>query len=660
MNYRSVCFLSNCVLGLMCLGGQAWGQTADTAVPTPNTVAQSGVPTPQNTPTKDSDKTALIAHYQTLANQKNLAEHKVWQRLFYGNDGTSRVTYDGFFVHPDGKNDLNAELYATLDALFNDTSENSPQCRFPARTEWLITMLDLPTDELAKVDCQEFDKWYKQINPHSMTLIFASDYMGNPGSMFGHTLLRIDPPKQAGKNSDLIAYALNYAATPPPNESSAAYAFKGLTGGYLGEFSLMRYFHKVKEYGDLESRDMWEYHLGLSPQEVQFLVKHIWEMKNVHFPYYFMDENCSYALMGLIDLVRPKLDLQAKFGWTVVPIETIKAVDKAGLIASQTYRPALETKIRHQEQNLGTDFGKLAHSLTLPSVTPQTALADFDDANKAKLLELAYDILYLQQGNKTRERAFVQSRLRELLLLRSQLATPKENPAPPTPFDPRLGHGDKAWSVGLGTMQGKTTTTLGHRVAYHSLNDPHAGFLAGQLLFLNGEVVVQDDKVKLNHFDLISVRAISPISTYKRPKSWGTDIGYRQIAIDNQGNFSPDETNGVWAVSSHTGYAKAFFDNRAVCGAYIGGQMQAGKALDKGVRVGLMPKAECLWRASDKVQGTAGLSAPIWHDGSWQARFDGNVQYNVDNNNAVRLSLTHEQDKTADWQSVMVGYQHYF
>jgi hypothetical protein len=45
---------------------------------------------------------------------------------------------------------------------------------------------------------------------------------------------------------------------------------KVLTGQYPGEYSIMPYYRKVKEYGDFESRDLWEYELNLTPEETRF------------------------------------------------------------------------------------------------------------------------------------------------------------------------------------------------------------------------------------------------------------------------------------------------------------------------------------------------------------------------------------------------------
>ncbi len=610
-----------------------------------------------------AERSALITHYQILAKQQQLASHKVWQRLFYvNNKHISRVEYQDFFLHPKGKQDLALELDETIAQLINNDGERSPQCRFPARTKWLTDQLGISPEVLAQVDCSEFNTWYQQINPHTMTLIFASDYMGNPGSMFGHSLLRLDPVKDPNKNMDLVAYVLNYAAMTPPNENSAAYALKGLTGKYSGEYSLMRYFHKTKEYGDLESRDMWEYELSLTPEEVSFLVRHIWEMKNVRFPYYFMDKNCSYALLGLVDLVRPELDLQDKFHWTVVPIETVKAIKNAGLIRDTHYRPALETHLKTQERQHGQAFGRLAHRLTLPKISPQQEIAQQEAKQQAGLLEMAYDDLYLQHANKKTDNSFAQARLRELLVLRSQLDVPKQRITPKRPnYDPSQGHGDKSWGINVGQMQGEPMVTLHHRTAYHGFSDPFMGYATGQLLFLNGAVSVTEDKVRLDHLDLLSVHAVNPITSYKRPRSWGADFGFRQVAVDDNGQFSTKQTHGVGIMAAQMGYAKSLLADKLVCGAYARGELQLGKALDKGVHLGISPKLHCTARLSDNLQGVASINAPYWQDSQqWQIQSDAELQYNLNPNHALRLTGTHESQNGQSWHKLSLGYHWYY
>src|SRR5690606_9684896 len=87
--------------------------------------------------------------------------------------------------------------------------------------------------------------------------------------------------------------------------NGVVFAAKGLFGGYPGLFSITPYYEKVKEYNDLENRDIWEYELAFTPAETRRLLEHAWELGQVNFDYYFLSENCSYQLVALMDVARP-------------------------------------------------------------------------------------------------------------------------------------------------------------------------------------------------------------------------------------------------------------------------------------------------------------------------------------------------------------------
>ncbi|MCY1497741.1 hypothetical protein D9M68_317120 [compost metagenome] len=105
---------------------------------------------------------------------------------------TSFVDDPDFFLAPDGAEHPQAELAATLEALYAPPGlgDRHAQCVYPARTRWLRDQLQL--DDLPQVECPEFQTWYRDINPHSAVLVFPAAYLNSPSSMFGHTLLRID------------------------------------------------------------------------------------------------------------------------------------------------------------------------------------------------------------------------------------------------------------------------------------------------------------------------------------------------------------------------------------------------------------------------------------------------------------------------------------
>ncbi len=133
--------------------------------------------------------------------------------------------------------------------------------------------------------CNELENFLKALSPRSATLVFPTAYMNSPASMFGHTLIRIDGDYQ----SRLISYAINYAANTG-DEGGISYLIKGLFGYFKGYFSILPYYEKIEEYNDLDMRDMWEYELNLSEDEVRRMVLHIWELKDIYSYYYFFDE----------------------------------------------------------------------------------------------------------------------------------------------------------------------------------------------------------------------------------------------------------------------------------------------------------------------------------------------------------------------------------
>lgn len=603
-----------------------------------------------------------IEKYQQLAEQKQLSQQTAWQRLFYANaQGQSEVRYDGFFLSKHGQSDLKQELDANIAALFETAAPNqSIQCRFPARSQWLVQQLNIAKEELALANCPELDEWIGQIKPYKATLIYATDFMGNPSSMFGHTLLRLDPKDQ--KQLNLVSYALNYAATVQGSEGWS-YAWKGLTGQYDGEYSLMPYYRKVKEYGDFESRDLWEYELALTPEETRFLVQHIWEMKHVKFPYYFISDNCAYRLLGLIDIVRPELNLQQQYKVTSIPVETLKTVQEHELIQDVHYRPALETQLLAQARQHGQHLAKTAHQLTSLNVDDMSALlAKYDAHDQAKILEMAYDDLYLVLISRKIEAKQAQPKLRQILSLRSQLNIEKQRTEVDRPrSDPTQGHHAKNISVSMGEVQGQKFSTLNVRQAYHDLLDPQGGYRTGtQLNFLDVGIQYREDELKLEHFDVLSVNAYNPITSFKMPLTWGFNFGWQQESV-HQGQFSESQQHGVAVLKTQFGYSIADANRQHLCYAQVQPQIQAGQFLDQGWRVGLGPTVGCQNMWSDRFNSLLQVELPYWEDThQWNLRLNTGLNYAFDAQNSFRFEWQYQQQNAMDWNKASVGFVHYF
>src|SRR6185369_12484619 len=135
--------------------------------------------------------------YVTLAGQKGLAASREWDVLLHymphGTGRTSLVDDPGFFVAADGKTDPLAELTGTITGMFApaELADLHLQCRFPARSAWLVSKLDIPADRLPHPSCDKLNKTMKSIDPRSAVLVFPAAHNNGPASMFGHTLIKI-------------------------------------------------------------------------------------------------------------------------------------------------------------------------------------------------------------------------------------------------------------------------------------------------------------------------------------------------------------------------------------------------------------------------------------------------------------------------------------
>ena len=279
----------------------------------------------------------------------NLLHYRVGRNPVLGAGGSrysSFVDDEKFFLAEEGKSDPAAEMTATLDGFLSDdpAGDNHPLCRYPARLAWLDNHLNIDRSRLPTVDCQLYQEWRRLVSADSVVLVFPAHHLNSPSSMFGHTLLRLDA-RQGRQQSDWLAYAVNFGANVPASDNSLLYAFRGLTGGYPGQFIVAPYFKKIQEYNRNENRDIWEYPLNLSAQETDRLVTHLWELKEINFDYFFFTENCSYRLLELLEIARPSVELTDDFVLTAIPVDTVRSVERAGMIAATNYRPSLASEL---------------------------------------------------------------------------------------------------------------------------------------------------------------------------------------------------------------------------------------------------------------------------------------------------------------------------
>jgi hypothetical protein len=541
-----------------------------------------------------NDGGAYLLELQQSARTERLWEHRQWQVLMHyrprllGSGVESQVDDPSFFLSPSGKFDPQAELEATLASFFEpavpEGEGEHPQCEFIARYHWLKQELGFDAERLEEYACPRFDEWLVEMDPGAVTLVFAVAYLNNPASMFGHTLLRVDR-KTSSAQTRLLDFTINYAARTE-RQRGFSYALNGLFGGYHGSFSVAPYYVQVKMYGDIENRDIWEYNLALTDEEVLRMLMHAWELKAVYFDYYFLDENCSYQLLSLLEAARPSLHLQDQFALWVVPADTIRSVAKAkDLISTETFRPSRRTVLQARTRNLAPELQNLAKCIgdaqcPVDSVS-QKGLSPWE---QSAVLELAMDYVAYRHAEENEDTAENDPRLTTILKARSKLDIPPQSPRIETPpVRPDQGHPSSRAEFAYGGDDGMAFYQLGLRPVLHDLIDPPGGYIDGaQLEFLDMAVryYVSDNKLSLEYLDLVDLVSIPIRSRFIKPLSWKASAGLKRIRfgeddrpITGYGNagagvsYAVGQTATIFMFAEATGLISDRFDEKLALGA---------------------------------------------------------------------------------------------
>ena len=568
----------------------------------------------------------------------------------------SLADHKSFFNSKDGKYNPQKELDATLASFFEPGVEETPetqhpQCRFPARFDWLDQKLGFDFTKLAKQKCPRFDAWYKALNPEQITIVFPSTYMNDPASMFGHTLLRIDAHGQTEKTR-LLAYSANYSAKTDAS-NAMLYALKGLVGLYQGYFSISPFYETVETYNALERRDIWEYELNYSQAEVDFLLKHLWEMQGVAFDYFYFDENCSYHLLALLDVIRPELELSKKFRFWAIPVDTIRSVSEVpGLVKKINYRPSIVTKLEARMDLLSDEQKKAVLDIQdKPSL-------DREDIFDSKTLEASFDYLQLRQVEGEFESEQVSDIYYSLLKKRSELGQSSSHfKVKPPSIRPEQGHLSTRSHIGAGSKDDKLFIELSWRAAYHDLIDKRQGFKKGaEIEFFDLRLrQYEEDGIELERLNLVSVRALSPKTNLTKPKAWamGAEIDKKQ--------FSKEKDSGVFEAQALRGVAFSLLESSRLY-FLVGANAQISGHFDDNYALGLESKN--------------GLVQNLGEDNSFELFLNGsrhflgdnfntyglglNYNYSLSTNKALRANFSRKQDYEYEYNEFGLNFIAFF
>ena len=452
----------------------------------------------------------------TFIEQTKLYENPYWSKLLHYTNGESEIDSDNFFISKDGKTDLKKELFETINSLEN--GQNNVLCRFPLRVKWLKENIPSLEKDIVNYSCAELDEFLTLVDAKHVTMVFPTAHINSPASMYGHTFLRVS----SNEETPLISNAVNFAAKTD-DTNGLIFAYKGLFGEYEGRYSILPYYEKIKEYNNLEQRDIWEYDLDLTQDEIDRLVLHAFELKDSYSDYFFFKENCSYNILWLLEVARYDLDLVSHFTFKTVPLDSIKILKPYNLIKDSRFR---YSNMRKMKNILEEKIENKEHLKTYVNENePLNETLSTDD----KISYLDFKILYLQYQRANNEYEKDEYLKKYLQLLKERSSYNKASVYDiKTPFNPLNSHDSAKVSL---FYDSSDSFELGLKPVYNDIYDISEGYLEGAYIdFFDLNIKkTKDENVKVDKFTLLKIKSLAQQDMIFKPLSWGIDLGYEHF-----------------------------------------------------------------------------------------------------------------------------------
>lgn len=406
-------------------------------------------------------------------------------------------------------------------------------CLSPARSKWITDQFDigLKLDQKAFHKCPLLKHYLQDKAADSLSYLYIGAYITNPASIMGHGLLLLKDKTK----SYVINNAVDYSAIVPSDAGPITYAINGMAGGFPGRFAVTPLFTKLKTYLKLENRDLWDFELELTKEEVFMANLAIYELRSkAIFEYYFFDQNCGMLLLSIVDIVRPELNLIQELPVIVLPNRIPSLLKRKKLIRSINYRPSYKEKlVRSFKELTHKDQVKLRKIIKINEVaSPIKDLAntlleylDYRSSKKGKL-------------SQKEEKLFNEV---ALYFIERGITLPKnKKPTPLTSKDapPLTSHDLFYVQTSLGRQKRgdeKNYVDLTLRPFTHDLTESDAGYVKySEIHFLKANFRLREsEKPILQRLDLMTFSQVPPEMPFESISSFATQLRMRQRFLSN-------------------------------------------------------------------------------------------------------------------------------
>lgn len=566
---------------------------------------------------------------------------EAWLALlhYWGDDGEwlSEVEDSSFFLDVEGPRNPEREWSADRRAFLAPDDEGRSgqhaQCRFPARFALMKEALGWSDGDVRHVDCPEVAEHQRSLSAKSLSVVFVSHYLGNPASAFGHIMLYLGSDSE--RSAVLADYTVSFEAAID-GMSPAEYLPRGLFGGLVAGFRLEPFHERVRKYERGEQRDLWLFPLQVSQDEIDQLVRHLWELKDVTFRYGFFGGNCAQKILAVVHAVAPEYEVLPYRSLAVLPQEVgRRLVEQIGLAGEPMHRPSLWSQYSRQVAKLSPQEKEQLEEM----VASRTVVEGASPATlSAALLWSEFETPYraFRRAAETEDHSDLVWR-RALWTSRVASDDTSEDGWTRSVLEsgPSLLQAHRPSSVTLrgGYRSGSGSVfSAGARWLLHGPVDPHVGYPPVSSL----EVARLDFGVSaageflVEEVTALRIERLAPASGLQSALAWKIDIGARRLAFDGESPLHIGAEFGIGAGAAllRPGYSVALYS-----------------------MVGARPGAALASR------GTSFLTAGIWSGGlilrlaDFRARVSGEYSLSLSSleGGAAALNAVARKGLTRDW-----------
>lgn len=415
-----------------------------------------------------------------------LSQHPVWQALLHMNGTKSDLDDPRFVLSKPHFSALN-ELQATVDLLKSSPQEAA--CRFPARLTWLSAMVGQPMPAIDH--CTDLQEFLARAPTDRLDLIFASESLGQPASMMGHSFLRLSGQRANGEN---VEHAVAFF-TEAGGYNLPKLLVESMVLGKQGFFALSPFEEERQRYLLGEQRALWSYTLKLDPAQRRLIQLHLQELKQVELTYFFQSYNCATLLQHILGISG---QLPPQRQWWTTPKDVVHAAGAANLIDYVSVEQPdgwIFKTLSNQvpQERLQSVMNHVRHGTTLHE--------PFDDQNPDDLLLIMAGVSYgkwlLQQAGTVDESDSIKTRIQSLATEESRFEHFSVNHA--AALNPINHAGDSQISVRMRHRNGEQALIFDVLPASHFLHNDNRGYAQETELQLFGLSASLDKK---GHWDL--------------------------------------------------------------------------------------------------------------------------------------------------------------